>query len=137
MQAEGQKNSLVRVLKDTEANLLLISMRGTIGEEEALGLEAAILDSVRELRPGFGILNDMTLLERMDLSAAPAHNRIMDACNSAGVTHVARVFGDAEKDVGFNIMSYFHYDPTVVVRAYDTIADALHALLRTMRTDPR
>ena len=53
---------------------------------------------------------------------------IMKLCNDRQIGTVARVIPDPRKDIGFNIMSRFHYSPSVQLRIYDNLADAVKSL---------
>ena len=36
---------------------------------------------------------------------------------------------DPHKDIGFNILSHFHYDPKIDIFTFETLADALQSLV--------
>jgi hypothetical protein len=87
-------------------------------------VRAALLD----LQPGFSLLNDLSNLEKMAPGCAEHIIEIMEACNAKHIGTVVRVIPDPTKDIGFNIMSRFHYSPEVKLRIYENLADALNSL---------
>ena len=52
----------------------------------------------------------------------------MKLCNAKQIGTVVRVIPDPTKDIGFNIMSRFHYSPEVKLRIYDNLAEAVKSL---------
>ena len=83
---------------------------------------------ISNMRPGFRVLVDMTGLESMDPAGASYIGTIMDLCLAKQVERVIRVIPDANKDIGFNIMSYFHYDSSVRVVTCENLSQAIQAL---------
>jgi hypothetical protein len=45
----------------------------------------------------------------------PVIRKIMDLLNQHGISEVIRIIPDPNKDIGFNILSIFHYDKDVKV----------------------
>lgn len=91
-----------------------------------LGTVRSLMD---KLKPGFLLLADLSTLESMDASCAPELGAIMDLCTERGVSTVVRVIPDRNKDIGFNLISRFHYDPQVRMQTYETLAEAIKSLL--------
>ena len=83
---------------------------------------------ISNMRPGFRVLVDMTGLEWMDPAGAPYIGSIMDVCLAKQVERVVRVIPDPQKDIGFNIMSYFHYGSSVRVVTCENLSEAIQAL---------
>ena len=81
-----------------------------------------------DLQPGFSMCTDLTLLEFMDPGCAKHIERTMDLCREAGVSKVVRVIPDPKKDIGFSIMSLFHYDRNVQVVTCETMKEAEQVL---------
>ncbi len=52
----------------------------------------------------------------------------MKACNDKQIGTVVRVIPDPTKDIGFDIMSRFHYSPEVKLRIYENLEDAVKSL---------
>ena len=68
-----------------------------------------------KLTPGFTLLSDLSKLRKMDLKVYKFFERIMDICNEHGVARVVRVINKDTPDIGFNIMSLFHYSENVTI----------------------
>ena len=100
------------------AKQLLSLKRGVQRIKEALG----------ELQPGVRLLNNLSALETMELGCAEQIMEIMKLCNDRQIGTAIRVIPDPKKDIGFNIMSRFHYSPNVKLRIYDNLADAVKSL---------
>ena len=77
-----------------------------------------------EVAPGFILVTDLTRLESMDLACERWIDQAMDACNRAGVHKVVRIVPRPEKDIGFGIMSLFHYGPKVRIVTCHSVAEA-------------
>ena len=62
--------------------------------------------------------------------AATTHlAEIMDALAEKGVAAVVRVIPDPHKDIGLNILSQFHYGPETKLATFESLAEALSALM--------
>jgi hypothetical protein len=64
----------------------------------------------------------------MDAAAAPHIADIMDALAAKQVATVLRVMPDPRKDIGLNILSQFHYGPSIRILTFETLADAIESL---------
>ena len=80
------------------------------------------------MKPGFRLLNDLTKLNSMDPRCSEQVIEIMKSCNDRQIGTVVRVIPDPTKDIGFNIMSRFHYSPEVKLRIFEDLDDALKSL---------
>jgi anti-anti-sigma regulatory factor len=121
---------VVTIEIDQPKNLLAIRYRGTIASAEMKrGLEE-VRAALPKLNTGFRLLGDLTELESMDVSCAPLLEKIMNMCNEKGVATVVRIVPDPHRDIGLQIMSYFHYGSGVRIVTCQTLAEAME-LLRT------
>jgi anti-anti-sigma regulatory factor len=89
--------------------------------EQARGL-------LTDMKPGFRVLVDLSRLESMDTSCAPEIGAMMDLLAEKQVGTVVRVVPDPDKDIGFNIMSLFHYGPEVQRITCEDLTAALQSL---------
>ena len=80
------------------------------------------------MQRGFTLLSDLSSLDLMDLDCAPDIEWSMEALDEAGIARVVRVIPDPRKDIGFNIMSHFHYRRSVTFVTCDTLEEALKIL---------
>ncbi|MFH0839493.1 MAG: hypothetical protein V1883_00555 [Candidatus Omnitrophota bacterium] len=81
-------------------------------------------ETAPKLKKGFMVLADMSSLERMDLSAKLYVEKAMDLLNKKGVSKVVRIIPDDTKDIGFKILSIFHYSSKVVIHTYKSYQEA-------------
>jgi hypothetical protein len=81
------------------------------------------------VRPGFVVLTDLSGLESMETNCLPILSEVMDLMNRLGVGRVVRVIPNPRKDIGFNILSMFHYRHGIPINTCETMEEAL-ALLK-------
>ena len=122
----GPKASMVEW--DAPNNLLIIRYCGRVKPAAVRECLEEVERRFETIQPGFRLLVDLTGLESMELSCAPDVEKIMQICNDKGVSAVARVIPDPRRDIGLQIMSYFHYGPEVRIVACATMDDAMKAL---------
>jgi anti-anti-sigma regulatory factor len=113
---------------DAARNLVRLSFLGDIGVEESRRCEAAISDVIAASRPGFSLLTDLSQLNSMDAGCIPYIARLMDLARGRGIALVVRIIPDRSKDIGFSILSLFHYPQDVRVITCDSKAEADGAL---------
>jgi anti-anti-sigma regulatory factor len=94
---------------DEGTNLLTVRYTGQVDAEQTRRCAKECEIATQKLKPGFRLLTDLSGLEQMDLACVPHIKRMMDLCDKAGVELVVRVIPDPHKDIGFNIISLFHY----------------------------
>lgn len=109
---------------DPANHLLKITFGLRVGRDEAAACFERVKSLLSQLQPGFSMLTNLTGLETMDLACEPFIDQTMDACNCAGVQRVVRIVPDPNKDIGFGIMSLFHYGPTVRIVTCSTSEEA-------------
>jgi hypothetical protein len=108
--------------------LLRLTLSDRVDSEEAAAGYDSLKKLLPDLSPGFCLLTDMTRLETMDLACEPIIDQVMDACNRAGVQKVVRIVPEPNKDIGFGIMSLFHYGHNVRIVTCSTAEEADAAL---------
>ena len=112
------------VESDAMHNLLIIRYRGSVRSSAVEGCARKVASSLTRLRPGFRLLADFTDLEAMDVACAPHLEHIMQLCNEKGVSAVVRAIPDPRRDIGLQIMSYFHYGPEVRIKTCRNLEQA-------------
>ena len=80
------------------------------------------------LAPGFRLLVDLSQVEFMDPECLTEMGRAMDAIDQRGVSLIVRVIPDTSKDIGFNILTVFHYPHHPRVITCQNLAAALKEL---------
>ena len=113
---------------DQPQNLLIIRYGGSVGPDEAELCLEEIRTALPKLERAFQLLADLTALELMDLACAPFIEKAMDLCNERGISTVVRVIPDPKRDIGLQIMSYFHYGGDVRIVTCETLAEAREIL---------
>lgn len=119
---------MYRAETDKSKNLLRLSFSGHVTPEETSRLRKEFPPVVAELGAGFKLLNDFTGLESMDLACTPDIEFAMELCDKAGIGKVVRIIADPAKDIGFSIMSLFHYRRRIPIITCETMEEALRAL---------
>ena len=82
---------------------------GRVTHEEMIQGEAEVLALLAEIPPNFRVVQDLSQLEAMDAKSIEWVGHIMDLFYERGVGRVVRVIPDPAKDIGFNILTVFHY----------------------------
>jgi hypothetical protein len=113
---------------DRSKRLLVITAAKHVTAQEVKQAVQEVRKALEGAEPGIRALTDVRLLESMEPSAAPYIADIMDVLTEKKVSAVVRVMPDPHKDIGFNILSKFHYDPAVRIATFETLADALQDL---------
>jgi anti-anti-sigma regulatory factor len=108
--------------------LIKIIWSGQVHSDEMRRCAEEVGATAAKMRPGFRLLADMTDLDSMDSAGAPYIGSVMDICVARQVEQVVRVIPDPRKDIGLNIMSYFHYGSNVRVTICENLADAMRQL---------
>jgi hypothetical protein len=114
---------------DRSKRLLVISAAGQVTKKEVETVALRVREITKEGTPGFRVLTDFRWLERMDPAAAVPLAEIMDALAAKDVAAVVRVVPDPRKDIGLNILSQFHYGPQIKLATFESLAEALSALI--------
>ena len=117
------------VESDRSKQLLVISAAGRVTKKEVESVALRVREMMKEITPGFRVLTDFRWLERMDPAAAVPLAEIMDALAAKDVAAVVRVVPDPRKDIGLNILSQFHYGPQIKLVTFESLAEALSALM--------
>jgi hypothetical protein len=116
------------VESDRSKRLLVISAAGQVTKKEVETVALRVREIIKEVTPGFRVLTDFRWLERMDPAAAVPLAEIMDALAAKDVA-VVRVVPDPRKDIGLNILSQFHYGPQIKLATFESLAEAMSALI--------
>ncbi len=115
---------MYRIEINAVANTLEIHLRGCFDLEQGRELYGELCRRICELSPGFKLLTDLSRLKTMDIDAHDSIDQIMDLCNKHKVSKVVRVITKDTLDIGFNIMSLFHYSHSVVIHTCNSLEEA-------------
>jgi anti-anti-sigma regulatory factor len=116
------------VSTDATSNLLSVRLLGNIDPDSMQACVDQIASQLPALATGFAMLTDLSELNSMDTRCVPEVERMMDLCRKKGVSMVVRVIPDPAKDIGFSILSLFHYPHNVHIVTCPTLAEAQHVL---------
>lgn len=105
-------------------HLLVILFVGRVELKEIAENSPDLFATVAQLEPGFTILADFSQLEWMDVHCAPEIAKIMNLCAQKGVNKIIRVIPDPSKDIGFTILSRFHYPNKPRMIVCETLLEA-------------
>jgi anti-anti-sigma regulatory factor len=104
--------------------LLLLNYRGQVRPEELRDGRADLKTLLAGLPAGFHLLVDLSGLEAMHPDCAAELGRIMDLLDQSGVGLVVRVIPKPDKDIGFNILTIFHYQHRPQIITCESMAEA-------------
>ena len=117
-------------ITNRQGTLLIMHFSGTVDRKQTRRCVELLGALIGELKPGFTVITDLGRLEHMDLDCAEDVGRIMDLCNEARVAQVSRVIPNSEVDIGWNILSRFHYDEEhVSIKTYPTFYRAIKTFM--------
>jgi hypothetical protein len=115
---------------DKSQRLLRITLAGHTTAEEARSCMESVRSLLADVQPGFRLLADLGGILSMPTTAAPYIGQLMDSCAEKGVVMVVRLLpAEPSKDIGFAIMSRFHYAPDVRIVTCATMEEAANYLL--------
>jgi len=113
---------------DQSKRLLVISASGDVTSDEVKETAQKVRELIKDAAPGLRVLTDLRWLNTMQPSAASHIADIMDALSEKRLASVTRIVPDPSKDIGYNILSQFHYRPPVPTFTFETLADAVESL---------
>lgn len=105
---------MIQVSYDEAHNVVILEFSGKIDTAQAEQSYLDIQKAIPTHGKGFKVLTDLSRLESADPKILDAIKRSMDYFNEHGVTQVLRVIPHLDQDIGFNILSFFHYSKNVV-----------------------
>jgi hypothetical protein len=98
----------------------------TLEELQRGGKEMAEL--LADLPAGVRLLGDLERLQSMDRDCVAELGRNMELLDRHGVEMAVRVIPDPSKDIGFNILTIFHYQNRPRVVTCSNMIEAARAL---------
>ena len=104
---------MIKARYDQELGAVIIEFSGKVDKAQAEQSYVELQSIVPKHGKGFKLLTDLSRVEKIDLDIRDTIKKTMDFLDSRGVTEIFRVIADPEQDIGFNIMSLFHYSKRV------------------------
>ena len=115
---------------DRSERLLKITLAGHTTAEEARSCLNSVRSLLADIQPGFRLLADLRGILSMPTTAAPYIGELMESCAEKGVELVVRLLpAEPSRDIGFAIMSHFHYAPDIRIVTCATMEEAASCLL--------
>ena len=110
------------------SQLAYFSYIGHVGLEDWQRNYAILAETLADLSPGFRLLTDFSRLESMDIACVPEIGKAMELLETLQVGLIVRLLPDPAKDIGFNIISAFHYKNRPRTATCETIEDVARLL---------
>jgi hypothetical protein len=108
--------------------LLCVSYIDVVRPEELARGKADIQALLAGLPRGFRLLVNLSQLKSMEGACSPEIGTLMELFDQAGVGLVVRVVPDETKDIGFNILTVFHYSSQPRVVTCQSLTEAAQVL---------
>ena len=106
---------MINVSYDQEHNTVIIEFVGKIDAAQGEQYLPDIPKVLPKHGKGFTLLVDLSAAESIDSEIRGSIKKAMDLINAQGVTKIIRVIPNPDQDIGFNIMSLFHYSSSVKI----------------------
>ncbi|HTL47511.1 MAG TPA: hypothetical protein VL688_05555 [Verrucomicrobiae bacterium] len=103
---------MISTFYDSKTHTVVIEFAGKVDASEA-GPFFAQVEKVVPKQGGFKLLTDMSKVQSFDPELKDFIKHTMEFFDDRGVTDIVRVVVEPSQDIGFNIMSLFHYSPRV------------------------
>ena len=100
---------MLLVTSNREKQLLYLSYIGQVRIGDLTRHQSEVAALMAELAPDFRVLMNLSELETMDVACMTEIGCLMELVGRSGVGLIVRVIPDPAKDIGFNILSIFHY----------------------------
>ena len=119
---------MILINREQNGKILYIGFKDHVQQSQIRELEESLPGILADLSPQFTILCDMTGMETMEFDCSKPVADLMKKMAEAGVGEVVRVIPDPGKDIGFGILSVFHYPSSLPVIIYKSLEDACNYL---------
>jgi hypothetical protein len=99
---------------DRAHRLLKITVADHVATEDARFCLERLQSLLADIQPGFRLVSDLSGIKSMSADTAPYIGQIMELCAAKGLESVVRVLPpEPRNDIGYAILSQFHYGPAV------------------------
>ena len=106
---------MIDIRYDKKRNTVVIEFSGKIDAAQGKEYLPKIPAIIPKNGKGFNLLVDASKVESIDPKLKDTVTQAMDIFNKQGVKKVIRVIPDPHQDIGFNILSVFHYSKDVKI----------------------
>lgn len=115
---------MIKASYDQEHNTVIIEFEGRVDASQGEPFYAELQKIVPKDGKGFKVLTDFTSAEVMNPDIKETVKKTMDFLNLQGVREIVRVIPNPEQDIGFGIMSVFHYSKEVNIITLESREEA-------------
>jgi hypothetical protein len=115
---------MIKLSHDEKRNIVTLKYEGNVDVREAKELYLKLQTLIPKCPRGFKLLADLSLVDNIKKEVLPVIKKIMDLLNQHGISEVIRIIPDPDKDIGFNILSIFHYAKDVKVLTCQSLEQA-------------
>lgn len=119
---------MVLVTINKAKRLLYLAYIGRVTFQDMKRVREGMADVLEQLPANIRVLGDLERLESMDAASASEIGKVMEMLDKKGVDTAVRVIPDPSKDIGFNILSLFHYRKKKRVVTCQTMDEAAKEL---------
>ena len=115
---------------DPDGNLVIVHFSDTVDQSQSEDCCRLVKSFISKAKPGFTGITDLGLLKHMDFECTPHVSEIMDLFNEALVAKAYHVTPNKEIDIGWNIMSKFHYNnDSVSIKTFPNFFQSMKAVM--------
>lgn len=104
---------MIKSAYDEKRNALIIEYSGTVTAPDMEQAFPALRELTLKCKNDFRMLADFSSLTFISPDVRNPLKKIMDFLNEKGIREIVRIIPNPENDIGFNIMSAFHYSKDV------------------------
>jgi hypothetical protein len=119
---------MILVVTNRVRRLLHLSYIGHVSVEDLQQIREELVLLLEDLPAGFTLLTDLSHLGSMDSACEAEIAQVMELSEQKGIGTVVRVIPDPQKDIGFNILTAFHYSRQVKVVTCKSMEEAIRSL---------
>jgi hypothetical protein len=110
---------------DRSHRLLKITFADHVAPEDVRFCLERLQSLLTDIQPGFRLLSDLSGIKSMPTTTAPYIGQIMKLCSEKGLESVVRILPiEPRNDIGYAILSQFHYGPNVRIVTCDNVEQA-------------
>jgi hypothetical protein len=124
---------MIRTTVQRENNALHLSFVGQVEGRQFEELRRRLPSIMRCLGADFVLLTDLSEVEEFEFACVSEIASLMEWIVEAGVGEVVRVVPDPRRDIGFAILSAFHYPTILPVRIFTELEEAIQHVAKGSR----